>query len=88
MTEEEEEEEDEEDDDEGGEEEGNPEADDDKRCRQPPICLANCSVKSMPSSSLISVWAWVEAAESKPLRIASWTERLEEERGGMVGSGE
>ena len=74
-------EEEEEDDKEGGEEEGKAEADVDKRCRQPPICLANCSVRSMRSSSLISVWAWVEAAESNPLRIASWTDRLDRRKG-------
>jgi len=78
---EEEEEEEDEDEDEGGEEEGKADAEVDKRCRQPPICLANCNVKSMRSSSLISVWAWVEAAESKPLRIACWTDRLDRRRG-------
>ena len=69
------------DEEEGGEEVGKPEADDDKRCRQPPICLANWSVKSMRNSSLISVWAWLEAAESKPLRMASWTDRLDGQDG-------
>jgi len=49
------EEDEDEDEKEGEEEVGTPEADDDRRCLQPPICLANCSVKSRRNSSLISV---------------------------------